>query len=802
MSICSGLNVVELGAGSTGASIAGMVLADAGARVVKVEPPTGDRLRTLLPAAFTVYNRGKESVVADLRTPAGQAELRHLAGAADVVIDGLGAGVTESWGVGASALTGANPRLVHCAITPFGPTGPYANIKGYEALVAAKVGLFARGGFGHRGGALLYPVSWGGFGAAMQSVAGILGALMVRDVTGRGQKLDATLFAGLDPVDYFVATIVQLMRKKGEEAPLDARASIGASRFGVLVATRDGRFIQTSTMLPHQGQALTRVAGLDRILDEPRFAKLPQFETAEVAQEWEDLLLEAFREHDLSYWMPRLEATTDVAFELAATSEESLDHPQIVHNGDVVTVHDPVLGPVRQVGPIGHFSTTPLRIERSAPALGANNGPLVATPVTAAAGGAAPDHPLSGLTIVEFGYFYAMPYGLTMAASLGARVIKLEDGKGDPHRSSFGPEVASNKTTAGKESLSVDLSTAEGQQIAQRLVAQADVFVTGFRSGVAEKLGLGYEELRAINPRLLYVHAAGYGSEGPYAKRALYAQAAQAVGGSFGRQVGYWSAPENNVGMSVLELQAVVIPRLGQVVDGDSNAALAVLAAVVLGAYHQRRTGEGQFLMTSMIGANAWAYADDFCSFEGKQPMPLCDSEYLGVHALYRNYEAAGGSWITLAVVTEKEWAALVSHDEFADLGADPRFASAEGRRAEDTALASALADRFAAQPAEDWEKALGAAGVGCVAAYMGGHAAFICSDETVFNSGLTVEYEHPLFGTMRRGAPPVAFSETPARVAPPCLRGEHNHLLLEEVGYSPEEIKAFEAAGVVVPPS
>ena len=167
-----------------------------------------------------------------------------------------------------------------------------------------------------------------------------------------------------------------------------------------------------------------------------------------------------------------------------------------------------------------------------------------------AGGRAAPAHPFAGITVVEFGYFYAMPYGATMLASLGARVIKLEDRNGDPHRTSFGPEVASNKTTAGKESISVDLRTPEGRAIAQELLATADVFLTGFRSGVAEKFGLGYEELRAINPRLLYVHAAGYGTDGPYAHRALYAQAAQAVGGSFGRQVGYWSDPANNVEMS------------------------------------------------------------------------------------------------------------------------------------------------------------------------------------------------------------------------------------------------------------
>src|SRR6478672_7380712 len=198
--ICEGLNVLEFGAASVASSMSGMVLADAGARVLKVEPPEGDGLRTHLESGFLVWNRGKESVVADLRTPQGQQQVRDLAAAADVVIEAFSPGTTDRWGIGADALCAANPGLVHCSITAFGPTGAYADLKGYDPLVAAKVGLFGRGGFAHRDGPVMYPVPWGSFGAAMQAVAGILSALLVREETGRGQRLNATLVAGLDPV--------------------------------------------------------------------------------------------------------------------------------------------------------------------------------------------------------------------------------------------------------------------------------------------------------------------------------------------------------------------------------------------------------------------------------------------------------------------------------------------------------------------------------------------------------------------------------------------------------------------------
>jgi crotonobetainyl-CoA:carnitine CoA-transferase CaiB-like acyl-CoA transferase len=788
-SICAGLNVLELGSGSVAASIAGVVLADAGARVIKVEPPDGDRLRTHNPSGFLVWNRGKESMVADLHTHNGQHTVRDLAAHADVVIEGFAPGRTSEWGIGVGDLRAVNPALIHCAITGFGSSGPYAALKAYDSLVAAKAGLWARGSWAHRDGPIVFPVPWASFGAAMQSVAGIMGALLVREKTGRGQALDSTMVAGLDPIDYFVSTVVQVMAKRGEKPSADARAATAASRFGVLLVTRDGRFVQTSTMLPHQGKALCEVAGVGNCLQDPRFAGLPTFANADDAQEWEDLLLEAFRAKDLDHWLPLLEASPNVAFEVAVTSEEGLAHPQIVQNGDVVTVNDPSRGAIRQIGPIGHFDKTPIGPTRSAPELGDNAGPPVAHQFPAG-GSPAPKHPFEGITVVEFGCFYAMPYATAMLAALGARVIKIEDGNGDPYRSSFGPEVASTKTTAGKESLSVDLRTPEGRAVAQQVVAQADAFLNGFRSGVADKLGLGYKELSELNPKLLYVHAAGYGTDGPYAHRALYAQAAQTVAGSFGRQVGYWMDPAQSEGFSVMELQAVVLPRLNMLVDGDSNAALVLLAALSLGLYQTRKTGVGQFMRTSMIGGNAWAYSDDFCSYDGKPPVPLCDDEYYGTSPLDRVYPASGDGWVCLAVRSDAEFSALRATMGLPEVGAD------------NDELEALLTAKFAERTATEWESVLTAARVGCVEVNMAGQPLFTVFDPVLRETGLTVTAEHPVFGEMVRVAPPVAFSETPGRVAPPCLRGQHNRKILTELGYSEDDIAKLEELNAVIPPA
>jgi crotonobetainyl-CoA:carnitine CoA-transferase CaiB-like acyl-CoA transferase len=249
--------------------------------------------------------------------------------------------------------------------------------------------------------------------------------------------------------------------------------------------------------------------------------------------------------------------------------------------------------------------------------------------------------------------------------------------------------------------------------------------------------------------------------------------------------------------MTVVEVQVVVQPRLNQVVDGDSNAALALLAALVLGIYHQRRTGQGQLLQTSMIGGNAWAYSDDFNSYAGKPPVLVCDSEYYGTSALERLYRAGEG-WVCLVVRSDAEWRALAE-----TMGIDDaRFASASARAEHDEALIAALEERFPARPAREWEEVLSGVDVGCVAVSMGGQPAFTSFDPGMREAGLSLEIDHPRFGPLVVAAPPVRLSETPCRVGLPCARGQHNHDVLAEVGFSEDEIAKFEANGVVFRPA
>ncbi len=611
------------------------------------------------------------------------------------------------------------------------------------------------------------------------------------------------MLQGFNPLDYFGTMMWQhTQRATGSAKGSSAMSTImGASRYSFFVPTQDGRWVIFTQMLPHQAHALSRAVGIEHTFDDPRFDKQPQFATAEDAQAWEDLLWEAMSAQPYEHWEKVFLADDNIAFELARFSEEGLDHQQIRHNGEATTVRDRRLGAIEQVGPVACFAETPSRIDRSAPALDEHGDDFPELAPRSRSTGAAPAHALDGITIVELGYFYAMPYGVTMAGALGARVIKLEGATGDPMRSAFGaPDVGGAKTMEGKESLAVDLQTPEGQKIVQETAANADMFINGFRSGVAERMGLDYATLSKLNPRLVYVHAAGYGVDGPFAHRPIYAQVAQAVAGSIGRYGGRWLDPEFTKSLSWIEAQIVVLPRLRGLVDGDSNAALGVLSSVLLALYDQRRTGEGQFVSTTMIGGNALAYADDFLRYEGKPRLATADEENHGLHALYRLYRAETG-WIFLAAPRQREWEALTAALDRPDLADDERFASEAARLANDDALVALLTELFATQDARAWEELLTAAGVACVEAFDASHSEFTCTDPVLRETGLVVEVDHPAFDKILRAGPPVALSETPGRVAAGTLVGQHTDQILGELGYSPEQVQELKTKQVVFAP-
>lgn len=330
---CRDLLVVTFGTGMA-VDLPTMVLSDNGARVIKVERPGGDPLRSWSPSGFLVWNRGKESVELDLSDPDGAAEASTLARVADVVIVAMGPGVAERRGLGAAELLGANPALVHCAVSGFGANSPYGSLKAYDGVVAAKAGGYGPGlGAAFREGPIFTGMPRASVGAAHHVLQGVLAALVAREATGRGQGLEVTLFGGLSPYDYFGTAAYQLIQRQP-----DRLGSRGMPRVpGGLLCTKDGHWILPTNRLRKEYEALVRALELDEVWDDPRFrldggpGEAPTIEDESDARSLWDLVRLRTAERTLAEWQPRFDAEDDLAAEWARTCEQAMDHPQMLH---------------------------------------------------------------------------------------------------------------------------------------------------------------------------------------------------------------------------------------------------------------------------------------------------------------------------------------------------------------------------------------------------------------------------------------------------------------------------------------
>jgi crotonobetainyl-CoA:carnitine CoA-transferase CaiB-like acyl-CoA transferase len=806
-----GLRVVDLSWGFAGALIS-LTLADYGAAVVRVEPPDGDVLRTQ--PAFPLWGRGKQSVVLDLRTAAGRATTRRLAENADVVVATFRPGVADRMGLGWDDLGWQNPGLVYASITGFGATGPYARLKGYEGIVTAKLGGMQHvAGMAPRPGPAFPSVPYAGFGAAHTALQGILAALWVRERTGRGQLVETSLAQGLaahDPWEWFL----RLLCEKYPDAYVpsspysDTGVPISGFAFRLLVAlTADGRWLQFSQTSPHLFRELIDVLELGWIWDDPVLRAAPDFDTEADRRRFWELMLEAVRRRTAAEWDEVFRTRPNVWAEPFRTTREVMDHPQMRHNGHVLAVDDPVVGPTEQLAPFVRMARTPGAVRSAAPSPGQHTDAVLeglrrgalhrgSTPPA----GTPPRRALDGVTVLELGIWYAAPFGAALLADLGARVVKLEPLSGEPLRHVLPvAEAGAVKVLQGKESVAVDLATPEGQAIAHRLARTADLALVSYRAGAAERLGVDYASLARENPRLVYLNAPGYGVDGPCARKPAYAPTIGVATGVARFQAGP-SIPEGP-GLSLAEIEAASI-RLnwaGQAPgNADGCAALGVATALLLGLVARERTGEGQEMLASMLGTTAWVVSDDAIAYAGRPPRAEPDPMLYGLSALYRLYEASAG-WVFLACPQPREWDALCrALVADVDLAADGRFATPAARREHDAALADVLADVFRRRPAAAWEHALVAADVACVEVAPGPVAARVIGDPALRAAGMLADVEHPTFGPHRRLAPLVRLSLTPGEARPACRTGQHTAAVLSELGYGDEAVADLARRGIV----
>ena len=795
------ITVLDFTQGMAG-SVATMVMSDFGANVIKIEPPGGDPYRAV--AAAPVWHRGKKSVVLDLGEEKGRRSSQRLAGSADIVVESFLPGDAKAKGVDYDTLSALNPRLVYTSITAFGDSGPYARYRPYESLVSAKSGRYmAFAGQNDREGPNYGAVQVASHAAAMAAVRGTVASLMIRDRTGRGQRVETNLLRAITYYDLLQFAVWQMMINRPEEFDFDP--TVVASRPTPIqylpVRTKDGRWIQLANLMERLFVAEVKAIGLGHLLEQPRYAAAPHLDD-DPREEMREFILERMQERTMEEWMDFfINVEGDVAAEPFMTSVEALDHSQVVYNGLVQDVEDPVVGDTRQIGPLFRMDATPPSIQGPAPLPGQHTDEVLSgvssspesTPVVEGEGGDFPAHPLSGFTVLDLSTVIAGPVSGSLLAEMGARVIRIETLGGDWMRNTFNG-LATNRTMAGTQGLSIDLKSKEGREVLNRLLPKADAVLHNMRPGAPERVGIGIEQVRKLNPDAVYVYLGGYGSSGPHSHRPSMHPIGGAVGGGVMAQIGSAGIPDSDSALSMEEVKAVS-RRLGRAneVNPDPNTAMVTATAVVMALYARQRFGMPQYVETTMIGSNAYVNADHFFDYEGRLPRATQDAGGYGLNALHRLYEASDG-WVFLDCSFEDEWGRMCEALGRPDLLSDPRFADADSRKANDDALIAELAAEFSRKHALEWESLMTSADVGCVQTEDRGMYHFFSEDPHVEENGLRVDVEHARFGPMWRYAPILDFSHTSCVAGAGILRGQHTIPILKELGYAESEIHEMRA--------
>lgn len=801
--VLEGLIVLDFTWGMAG-SIATMVMSDFGADIIKVEPPGGDPFRAF-PQSL-LWNRGKKSIILDLKTTEGQRKAQQLAQRSDILIESFRPGVADRLGIDYETLRANHLDLVYCSITGFGTRGPYVRYKGYEGVVAAKCGrMMAFAGQKQRQGPVFAAVNTASHAAAMAAVRGIVAALYIRDLTGRGQKVETSLLQAITLYDLSQWILWQMMIKDPENFPSDVQVDpTRQPGLGYLPArTKDGLWIQLGNLMQHLFRASLHAIGLGEVLENPRFAEAPQLLERE-REELRNMMLKAIQQKSLDEWMDIfVHDAKDVAAEPFMTTQEGMNHQQNLFNRHVEEVIDPNVGKMRQLGTLLYMKETPASIKGPAPNPGQHGQEVLSRLERLPAKGGSkrntslPKHPLEGITILDLSTVIAGPLGTSLMAELGARVIRVETLEGDWMRLA-NKGIAAHRTMAGTEGIAVNLKTPEGLAIINALVAKVDLLVHNMRPGVAERLGIGYEQLRLINPRLIFLYVSGYGSTGPYSHRPVLHPISGAIDGGALAQMGQGSLPAPDTSLSLEELREVS-RQLGRANEAnpDPNTAMVVSTGLMLGLYARQRFGVAQYLETTLIGTNAYANADDFFSYEGKPPRAIPDAEGYGLNALYRLYRAEKG-WVFLACPFDHEWQRLCRTLGRHDLQDDSRFATTKARQQHDASLSHELEKVFATRPAQAWEELLTSADVACVQAEDSSMFHFFSEDRHIEENGFTTEVASLRHGTFWRYSPVLRFSLTPGKAGSGPLRGQHTPSVLKELGYSEEQIQDFKVRGVV----
>jgi crotonobetainyl-CoA:carnitine CoA-transferase CaiB-like acyl-CoA transferase len=773
--ILQDLDVLDLSSGIAG-PMAGMLLADHGARVTRVERPGGDSFDQL--SGTRVWLRGKRRATLDLRDAADRDVFLALARRADVVIESFRPGVAARLGVDHPTLLAANPRLVHCSITAYGEDGSHADRPGYDALVAARTGqqFESRGVVGTtigrlsnaevlpgyeapdgcmigapRPGPLFSGVPWISLATFYNASIAINAALVAREITGRGQHVHTSMLQGALATTAGAWQRAERADRDGFNSWIfDPRAPKG------FFQGSDGRWTHHWVPLP---SFILNAGEMDRLEPGPNLTRTrdapmrisPAVEDMVVIHGLYEQMRDAVARFPADDWV-RLAAEIGVPVQRVRSPEEALLDPLLLEDGSVVAVDG-----AHMVGRTYQFEKTPAPPIRGVAAPGEHTAEVRAEAARAtaeepavAAPGRSIGSPLEGVVVLDLGLAVAGPFGTQLLADLGATVIKVNNALFDRFWMQTSIAMCCNR---GKRSITIDLKDADGMAVLHDLVRRADVVQHNMRYDAAERLGVDYESLKVINPELIYCHTRGHDPS-----RMLLPgndQTGAALAGASWMEAG---------------VETGAMPIWPNTSLGDTGNGYLSAIGILQALYHRARTGEGQFLDTAILYAHllntsmVWVGADGTAS--GR---PVLDAMQTGWSDRYRLHETADG-WLCVALITDRQV------DEFARLtGGD-----------------------LTSRTAREWFEVLDGAGVPCEVA----DAGFVLSlfdDPEMIEKGWVASYEQGLVGRMDVVGLMFDLADTPGRLQGPALvPGQDTRAILRDLGYDEDRVEKLIADGAV----
>jgi crotonobetainyl-CoA:carnitine CoA-transferase CaiB-like acyl-CoA transferase len=791
-----GVKVLELGH-MVSAAYATKLMADLGADVIKVEEPHGDHARVRGPFPGGVVDAEKSGLFLSLNTnkrgatlnfPRQKEELARLVSWADILVHNYPPARMAELGIDYEVFRRINPSLVMCSVTPFGLTGPYKDYRAYE-LNLTNGGGWAWLSPGASDRPDLPPLKAFGqqadFQGALAAATVTLAAYYRALETGTGEHIDLS-------VQSYIASFL--------EQNFIYYTYIGrvASRLGRrqlypwgIFQCRDG-LIFLLCVEEDQWQRLVELMG------NPEWASWEIFQDQLNRSKNYDAL-RIYLEEWLQEWnvedLWRTGQARRICLAPVFTMAEMAKQEQLRARNFFVEVTHPRTGTLTHLGPPYRLHEPWWKIRRPAPLLGQHDEEIKAGleqlktslgQVKAEPGGLqAPGTrlPLEGIRVADFTWVWAGPYCTMHLAHLGAEVIKIESQgrvditrrlpmypkgmKGGVNRSGL-----FNQWSLGKKSLLLNLDKPEAIALAKALIKNSDVVVDNFATGVMERLGLSYEDLKKIKPDIIVASITGYGHTGAQKDYMGYGPAMAPLSG-MSSVTGYAGGPPEEIGLS-----------LGDP-NGGINAAVAICAALAA----RKRTGQGQCIDVSMWEAMAALVPEGWMEYAmngGELPRDGNHDPWMAPHDCFRCQ--GEDEWVSIACGSDEEWQALCQVIGQPQLATDVRFRTVRDRKRNESVLEQELTAWTTQRSKWEVTRLLQAAGV---AAFPSMNSRDLTEDPHLDQRGFFAKLPHPEVGERIHTGIPWLLTNAPngVRAPAPLLGQDTDQIMREVLGYTEQDI-------------